>query len=190
MSHHSPKAFEGVSDITTQNAVRGTGEFGAMASIIFGVLKLDNATTKLHIACTDARDDEEELEPFEVEGRPYIDDTGDFKLVSQPGKADPLPAKKSRTGKKSGPQPDPSRPLYIEYLMKMEKERAEDALAKPWSAKELAAMLNVEFHLPVEKHLTDAAVRKLIFEGRAAQKKKEEEDAKQMEPLFKKEALS
>jgi hypothetical protein len=89
-AHHSPKAFRDVTDITTQNVLRGTGEFAAFPDIIFGVLKTDDEASRLYIKCTDARDDDEYLGDFEVEMRPWIDETGDLKLIVPPGTGTPL----------------------------------------------------------------------------------------------------
>ena len=89
-AHHAPKAFKDVTDITTQNVLRGTGEFAAFPDIIFGVLKTNEEASRLYIKCTDARDDDEHLAPFEIEMRPWIDETGDMKLVVNPGTGTPL----------------------------------------------------------------------------------------------------
>src|ERR1700730_2245662 len=96
-AHHSPKAFKDVTDITTQNVLRGTGEFAAFPDIIFGVLKTNDETSRLYIKCTDARDDDEYLGDFEVEMRPWIDETGDMKLVVAPGTGTPLREQKRDT---------------------------------------------------------------------------------------------
>jgi hypothetical protein len=102
-AHHSPKAFKDVTDITTQNVLRGTGEFAAFPDLIFGVLKTSDETSRLYIKCTDARDDDEFLGDFEVEMRPWIDETGDLKLVVPPGTGTPL-REQRRNNSKSGPK--------------------------------------------------------------------------------------
>ena len=103
VAHHSPKAFKDVKDITTQNVLRGTSEFAAFPDIIFGVLKIDDEKARLYIKCTDARDDDEYLGDFEVELRPWIDDTGDLKLVVHPGQGTPL-NKQRKHGRKDDPE--------------------------------------------------------------------------------------
>jgi hypothetical protein len=112
-AHHSPKAFKDVTDITTQNVLRGTGEFAAFPDIIFGVLKTDDETSRLYIKCTDARDDDEYLGDFEVEMRPWIDETGDLKLVVPPGAGTPL---REQRRNKSGPKGDPDKQAKIEFV--------------------------------------------------------------------------
>ena len=51
-------------------------EFAAFPDIIFGVLKMNDETARLYVKCTDARDDDEHLGDFEIEMRPWIDETG------------------------------------------------------------------------------------------------------------------
>jgi hypothetical protein len=111
VAHHSPKAFKDVRDITTQNVLRGTSEFAAFPDIIFGVLKTNDETARLYIKCTDARDDDEYLGDFEVELRPWIDDTGDMKLVVLPGAGVPL----SKQRKSGGRKEDPDKQQKIDF---------------------------------------------------------------------------
>ena len=104
VAHHSPKAFKDVRDITTQNVLRGTGGFPAFLNIIFGVLKIDDEKARLYIKCTDARSSSEYLGDFEVELRPWIDDTGDLRLVVAPGTGAPL--HEQRKGERKQADPD------------------------------------------------------------------------------------
>lgn len=113
-AHHSPKAFKDVTDITTQNVLRGTGEFAAFPDIIFGVLKTNDETGRLYIKCTDARDDDEYLGDFEVEMRPWIDETGDLKLIVPPGTGTPL-REQRRTNSKPGPKADSERQAKVDF---------------------------------------------------------------------------
>jgi len=112
-AHHSPKAFKDVTDITTQNVLRGTGEFAAFPDLIFGVLKTNDEASRLYIKCTDARDDDEYLGDFEVEMRPWIDETGDLKLVVPPGTGTPL---REQRRSKSGPKSDPDKQAKIDFV--------------------------------------------------------------------------
>jgi AAA domain len=126
-AHHSPKAFKDVTDITTQNVLRGTGEFAAFPDIIFGVLKTNDETSRLYIKCTDARDDDEYLGDFEVEMRPWIDQTGDLKLVVPPGTGTPLKEQKRTT--KTGPKTDLDRQAKIAYAKSVEGSMQDKAVA-------------------------------------------------------------
>ena len=124
-AHHAPKAFKGVTDITTQNVLRGTGEFAAFPDIIFGVLKMNDETSRLYIKCTDARDDDEYLGDFEVEMRPWIDETGDMKLVVAPGTGTPLREQK-RTTKRTD---DPDRQAKIDFARSLNASLRETTTA-------------------------------------------------------------
>ena len=117
-AHHSPKAFKDVTDITTQNVLRGTGEFAAFPDLIFGVLKTNDETSRLYIRCADARDDDEYLGDFEVEMRPWIDETGDLKLIVPPGTGTPLREQRRNTSK-SGPK-DSDRQAKIDFAKSIE----------------------------------------------------------------------
>ncbi|MCU1301587.1 MAG: hypothetical protein JWQ87_1871 [Candidatus Sulfotelmatobacter sp.] len=134
-AHHSPKAFKDVTDITTQNVLRGTGEFAAFPDIIFGVLKTNDETSRLYIKCTDARDDDEYLGDFEVEMRPWIDQIGDMKLVVSPGEGTPL--REQRGSSKSGRKNDPDRQAKIDFAKTFDgslQDKA-DALNKQFGSK-------------------------------------------------------
>jgi hypothetical protein len=123
-AHHSPKAFKDVNDITTQNVLRGTGEFAAFPDTIFGVLKTDDVTSRLYIKCTDARDDDEHLGDFEVEMRPWIDDTGDLKLIVTPGAGTPLREQKRAS---AGRKVDPDKQAKIEFAKTVDGSLQEKA---------------------------------------------------------------
>jgi len=82
--HHSGKGSANVSDLTLENALRGSGEIGAMLSCAWAIRQVDAASTRIFVSNIKARDFEA-CPPFVLEGRPYIDQTGDFKMVQAPG---------------------------------------------------------------------------------------------------------
>jgi hypothetical protein len=84
--HHSPKAFEKVEFMTLENALRGSGDVGAMLSTAWAVRMTEPLTTELYIKNVKPRDFEP-CQPFSLTGRPYLDETGDFKMSSAPGLA-------------------------------------------------------------------------------------------------------
>lgn len=83
-AHHSPKAFAEKDYETLENAIRGSGDIGAMLSAAWAVRMDDAKTTTLYVSNIKARDFEP-CEPFKITGRPTIDETGDFTLTGQPG---------------------------------------------------------------------------------------------------------
>jgi hypothetical protein len=85
-AHHAPKGFENRESITLDNALRGSGDIGAMLATCWAVRQTDAETNRVYMKCVKGRDFQSCL-PFEVEGRPWIDETGSFKMVCTPGSA-------------------------------------------------------------------------------------------------------
>jgi AAA domain/DnaB-like helicase N terminal domain len=81
---HSPKAFQNGQTMTLASMIRGSSEFGAVLAAAWGVRQIDASTNMVHIENLKARDFEP-CAPFELQGRPYIDTTGDFQLLHHPG---------------------------------------------------------------------------------------------------------
>jgi len=87
--HHSPKAFADAPVMTLENALRGTNELGAMLSTAWGTKRVSEKTVQLYIQNIKPRDFDP-VEAFILEGRPWIDQTGDFKMIVKPGMAGDL----------------------------------------------------------------------------------------------------
>jgi hypothetical protein len=96
--HHSPKASGNQPVMTLENILRGTGDFGAMCEVVWGVerarrkqgnkwdyayAKESESLTRLRVECLKGRDIPDVADPFVVQGRPYIDERGDFAVVRQ-----------------------------------------------------------------------------------------------------------
>jgi len=95
IAHHSTKDFTSTNSMTSQSMLRGSGDIIAMMSNAYGLLQTDKATNRICVKTLDARDDEQHLETFEIEGRPHINNEGDFKMVRPPGEGSE-PKKKTR----------------------------------------------------------------------------------------------
>ncbi|HEY4052341.1 MAG TPA: AAA family ATPase, partial [Terriglobales bacterium] len=97
--HHSPKSSQNQDVMTLENVLRGSTDIGAMLSNVYGVRQLDAARNRIHVECVKARDIEP-IGPFEIEGRPFIDSEGDFRMLKKPGEcgwlADEKPTRKSK----------------------------------------------------------------------------------------------
>jgi hypothetical protein len=78
--HHSTKV-SGSQAVTLENTLRGSGDLGAMADAVYSLKNLDRKLLRVHIENVKARDFEA-VAPFEVQGRPYLDETGDFKVLT------------------------------------------------------------------------------------------------------------
>jgi hypothetical protein len=100
-AHHAPKSFETKEHMTLENALRGSGDIGAMAATCWVVKQTDKASTRLFVKNVKPRDFEP-CEPFELERRPYIDQTGQFVMSKAPGEADAPTVEK--LNKKAGQQ--------------------------------------------------------------------------------------
>ena len=83
--HHSPKNAEGKDTMSLENMTRGSGDLGAMLDISYGVRMLDRKSSKVYIENLKPRDFVPP-EPFVLQGRPFIDEDHDFKMISPPGK--------------------------------------------------------------------------------------------------------
>jgi hypothetical protein len=93
---HHRKKDAGNEDLSLENALRGSGDFGAMADCVWAVEnarrkvknKFDPAyteeskhLTRLYLECVKPRD-MEPVDPFVIQGRPYIDQKGDFVVLA------------------------------------------------------------------------------------------------------------
>jgi hypothetical protein len=97
--HHSPK-YSGTSEfMTLENVLRGTGDLGAMCDAVWGLqhdkakdnngrdwdyIYLDESQqlARLYVKCVKPRDFEP-VPAFRVQGRPYIDEKGDFVILDE-----------------------------------------------------------------------------------------------------------
>jgi 5S rRNA maturation endonuclease (ribonuclease M5) len=91
--HHSPKAAADADFMTLENVLRGTGDFGAMCDAVWGVQHAKKSgekeyqqestdLTRLFLKSVKSRDFEP-VDPFVIQGRPYIDEVGDFRVITK-----------------------------------------------------------------------------------------------------------
>jgi hypothetical protein len=80
--HHSPKATASKNWLSAEleEVLRGAGDIGAIADIVYFVRMLDESKTEVGIRCVKQRDFES-APPFTIQGRPWIDQEGDFKML-------------------------------------------------------------------------------------------------------------
>jgi hypothetical protein len=97
--HHSPKASKEAAELTLENVLRGTGDFGAMADAVYGLRRDDSlyaygeGPEELEVVCVKARDMENSPLPFRLAlsrrpkvGEPsrpvsVIDETGNLQYI-------------------------------------------------------------------------------------------------------------
>ncbi len=78
--HHSPKSAVNAQQLTLENTLRGTGDLGAMCDAVYGLKVINPEKLIVKVACVKPRDFEP-VPPFQIQGRPYINETGDFGLL-------------------------------------------------------------------------------------------------------------
>jgi DnaB-like helicase N terminal domain/AAA domain len=88
-AHHSPKTFTRENVMRLENVLRGSGDVGAMLTTAWGIKQIDAAQNIIHIENIKPRDFQP-CAPFQIIGRPFIDDDGDFRLQKRPGECGSL----------------------------------------------------------------------------------------------------
>lgn len=86
--HHSPKNARS-GEVTLENTLRGTGDLGALADAVYNLRREDQQTLTVAVQCVKARDFEP-LPPFHIQGRPYINQIGDFAMIEEPSDEEKL----------------------------------------------------------------------------------------------------
>lgn len=88
-AHHAPKPFARETTMRLENVLRGSGDLGAMLTTAWGVKQIDAATNTLHIENVKPRDFQPSG-PFQISGRPFINERQDFALLKRPGECGSL----------------------------------------------------------------------------------------------------
>jgi len=78
--HHAPKNTANAQEMTLENTLRGTGDFGAMADTVYGLRCINQDDLVIKVSCVKARDFEP-VSPFRIQGRPCINEKGDFGML-------------------------------------------------------------------------------------------------------------
>jgi hypothetical protein len=81
---HTQKAFQNAESMDP-SMFRGSGDVTAFVSNGYGLKQIDAGTNRIFIKGLFGRDLNVEDEQFVIEGRPWIDNTGDFKLLAEAG---------------------------------------------------------------------------------------------------------
>ena len=105
-AHHSPKSFAKDNFMALENILRGSGDIGAMLCTCWGLSQLDPVTNRVFVQNCKARDFAA-CEPFIIQGRPSIDETGYFELTNPPSFAgNYADAKNNNAGRPHMPDKD------------------------------------------------------------------------------------
>jgi 5S rRNA maturation endonuclease (ribonuclease M5) len=88
-AYHSPKSFTRDTTMSLENALRGSGDLGAMLATCWAIKQIDPSQAIVHLENVKQRDFQA-CGPFQLIGRPYIDEKGDFQLLKTPGECGSL----------------------------------------------------------------------------------------------------
>jgi hypothetical protein len=97
-AHHSPKGFSRDTYMSLENVLRGSGDIGAMLCTAWGLSQIDATSNRIFMQNVKARDFMA-CEPFILQGRPSLDQSGYFELTHPPGFAGTLEDHKSGRGR-------------------------------------------------------------------------------------------
>lgn len=122
-AHHSPKGFARENSMTLENMLRGTGDIGAVFATGWGIRQIDPEKNIIHIENIKARDFDRPR-PFQLIGRPYINDSGDFAMYKRPGECGRFADEQEPDRDKGGApqQAREARAANIELLRRFEAE--------------------------------------------------------------------
>jgi hypothetical protein len=107
-AHHAAKSFEKENRITLETVLRGSGDFGAFVGAGFGIRQIDESQNIIHLEDIKPRD-AEPFPPFQIIGRPYINEEGDFRMHRKPGDCGRLAEYLDIPGKSRGGAPESAR---------------------------------------------------------------------------------
>jgi|SRR5579859_4472144 len=146
-AHHSPKGFESAEYVSLENILRGSGDIGAMLCAAWGVRQIDPDQNCIHVTNVKARDFTP-CQPFVIQGRPYLDESGAFHMLEPSGTARELKSYLDRA-KERGRAGAPAMPDKAEKMRQAAEMRAQGR-----SLREIASTLKVS-KSSVERFLFD-----------------------------------
>ena len=129
-AHHSPKGFSKDTYMSLENVLRGSGDIGAMLCTAWGLSQIDATSNRIFVQNVKARDFAA-CEPFILQGRPSLDQTGYFELTHSPGFAGSLLDHKAQSGRKESPDKE-------QKIAEIHRMKAEGL-----SCREIATALNI-----------------------------------------------
>jgi AAA domain/Homeodomain-like domain len=118
-AHHSPKSFGKDSFMTLENVLRGSGDIGAMLATCWGLAQIDDSQNRIFVQNVKPRDFLP-CQPFIIQGRPSINETGYFELTEPPGFAGCLADHKSDRKPGRPRVPDKDKKIAEAWRLKQE----------------------------------------------------------------------
>jgi hypothetical protein len=117
-AHHSPKPFARENVMRLENVLRGSGDIGAMLTTAWGIKQLNSAENIIHIENIKPRDFQP-CQPFQIIGRPHIDESGDFQVLKRPGECGSLMDEQEPERERGGGAPQAVRDARVANLALM-----------------------------------------------------------------------
>ena len=130
-AHHAPKGFADASTMTLENMARGSGEYGAALTNAYGLRQTEEKTSTLRFHAIVGRDLDELIPDMILQGRPWLNNIGNFKVID--ADAEPF----SGVDKKPGPKEDPEKQQKIDFAKTIDGSGQEktDAVNAKFSSK-------------------------------------------------------
>jgi hypothetical protein len=122
---HSPKSFASQRVMTLEGMIRGTSEFGAVLATAWGLRQIDHDTNTVHVENLKDRDFQS-CGPFQLIGRPFIDQEGGFRIHRRPGECGKLAEYLEDVHNRSGGAPDAAKESKAANLALLRTWRKED----------------------------------------------------------------
>jgi hypothetical protein len=81
--HHATKAAANENTMTLENMLRGSGDIATQPAMVWGIQKYDEERSRVKFKCLKSRDLHPTPKPFAIEGSPWIDQEGDFRMLAE-----------------------------------------------------------------------------------------------------------
>ena len=133
---HTQKNYDKANDMGP-DMFRGSSDIAAFLSNGYGLMQVEKASNRVFVKCLFSRDLPEEVPNFVIDGRPWLDEEGDFRLVD--ADAGELKDNKAISPLKNVPQEQQS--------------KVKELHAQGLSLREIAAAVGVKSHVTVSNWL-------------------------------------
>lgn len=100
VAHHSGKSFASATEITLENCARGSTAFAASLTNAIGIVQLDKDKNLIHFHFIDGRDMDEPATDMHLQGRPYLNQIGNFQVTEN---VERFKGRNNKVGPKSNP---------------------------------------------------------------------------------------
>jgi hypothetical protein len=130
-AHHAIKSSEANASISMAESFRGSGDIVNFATNLYGIMQQDKDLNIIHFEAINCRDVHPMALPFEIQGYPFIDDTGDFMLLGEV----------ERKSKSSGQSRSGPKSKFLDNEMPPIFERMQQLRKLGKTTKEIAALL-------------------------------------------------